>query len=102
MDFIYLFRVLLKKKWIIIGSAIIAATIAYFLTQHESKKYRSSAQISTGFTTTDEQIHVGSDNSVPQVDAETKFNNVLVTFTQSSVVSLLSYNLILHDLTSPA
>ena len=30
MDFIYLLRVLLKRKWIIIGATLIAAGLAYF------------------------------------------------------------------------
>jgi hypothetical protein len=32
---------------------------------------------------------------------DTKFNNVIVTFTSPPVINLLSYNLILHDLTQP-
>ena len=32
MDFVYLIRVLLHRKWIILGSAVLAALIAWFLT----------------------------------------------------------------------
>jgi polysaccharide biosynthesis transport protein len=99
MDFIYLFRILLKRKWIIILSALLATAIAYVLTLNDEKKYRSIAQVSTGFTVSDE-IKVGNDN-FSFYEADTKFNNAIITCTSPSVLSLLSYTLILHDLQSP-
>jgi succinoglycan biosynthesis transport protein ExoP len=96
MDFIYLFRILLKRKWIILGAAVLATVLAYFLTGNEEKKYRSEAQVSTGFTVTDE-IKVGTDN-FSFYEADTKFNNAIVTMSSPSVISLLSYTMILHDL----
>lgn len=100
MDFVYLFRILMKRKWIIIGSALIAALVAYLLTMNQPKKYRSTAQIATGYTTYDPVKLVNENTDYYQ--QETKFNNVIVTFTSPAVINLLSYNLILHDLTSPA
>src|SRR5690349_11460741 len=99
MDFIYLFRTLLKKKWIIIGAAVLAAAVAYFATQKQEKKYKSTAQMSTGFTTFDEDLM--RDNSMQLVETETKFNNVTHIMTSPPVISLLSYQLILHDLNEP-
>ena len=98
MDFIYLFRVLAKRKWIILGAAFIAAIVAYIFTSDAKKQYRSIAQVSTGFTVSDE-IKVNSDN-FNFYEADTKFNNAIVTFTSQTVISLLSYQLILHDLES--
>lgn len=89
-------RVLLKRKWLIIGAALVSALIAWLLTTNQPKKYRSVAQISTGFTVNDE-IKVGNEN-FDIFGADTKFNNVIVTFMSPTVISLLSYNLILHDL----
>src|ERR1700733_2515962 len=99
MDFIYLFRILLKRKWIIILSALLATVIAYIFTLNDEKKYRSIAQVSTGFTVSDE-IKVGNDN-FSFYEADTKFNNAIVTCTSPSVISLLSYKLILHDIEDP-
>ncbi len=98
MDFIYLFRILAKRKWIIIGAAVLAALVAYLLTGNDSKEYRSTSQVSTGFTVSDE---IKLNENFSFYEAETKFENAIVTFTSPSVISLLSYNLILHDLTSP-
>jgi polysaccharide biosynthesis transport protein len=99
MDFVYLFRILMKRKWIIFGSALVAAAVAYILTMNQPKKYRSSAQIATGYTTMDD-IKLRNDGP-DYIQADTKFNNVIVTFSSPVVISLLSYNLILHDLTDP-
>jgi Mrp family chromosome partitioning ATPase/uncharacterized protein involved in exopolysaccharide biosynthesis len=89
----------MKRKWIIIGSAIVAATVAYILTLNQPKLYRSTAQVATGYTTYDPMKLVNENTDFYQQD--TKFNNVIVTFTSPPVINLLSYNLILHDLTQP-
>ncbi len=98
MDFLYLLRVLLKRKWLILGTGLAAAAIAFGLTINQPKKYRSFMQFSTGFTVNDE-VKVSTEN-VDIYAADGKFNNVIVTVLSPSVVSLLSYNLILHDLES--
>lgn len=100
MDFIYLFRILLKRKWIIIGAALLAGVVAWYFTRNEEKKYRSTAQVSTGFTVSDE-IKLGNEDNFSFYEADTKFNNVIVTFMSPRVINLLSYTLILHDLESP-
>jgi len=99
MDFVYLLRVLMKRKWIIVGSAIIAATIAWYFTKDEPQQFRSISQVSTGFTTND-VVKVGEDNNF--FEADTKFNNAIVTFKSPTVMSLLSYSIILHDLENPS
>jgi len=99
MDFAYLIRVLLKRKWIIVGSAILASLVTWSLTRNEPKNYRSGARFSTGFAMPDE-IKV-SENDANMYDLDIRFNNAINTWTSPSVVSLLSYELILHDLSSP-
>lgn len=97
MDFIYLLRILFKRKWIIIGATVLAAAIAYFFTGNKGYKYRSYSQISTGFTISGIQV---TDEEFDIYQAQQKFNNTIVTMTSPSVLSLLSYALILHDLDS--
>lgn len=98
MDIVYLFRTLLKRKWIIIAATVLAASLAWFFTDKTEKKYRSTTQISTGFTISD-RIKIGNDN-FDLFEAETKFNNAIVTITSQSVLNLLAYKLIVHDLES--
>ena len=99
MDLAYLFRVLLKRKWIIIGSAVLAALVAWFLTRNQPKIYSSNARFSTGYAVPDE-IRV-NENNYSLYDADVKFNNAINTWTSPSVVSLLGYTLMLHDLGNP-
>ena len=98
MDFIYLFRVLLKRKWLILIAGLIAGVLAYFLTQNQPKYFKSRAQISTGFTISDD-IKV-NDANFSFFEADTKFSNAIITSTSPTVLSLLSYRLIIHDLKS--
>lgn len=99
MDLAYLLRVLLKRKWIILGSAFLASLVAWVITRHEPKNYRSSTRVSTGFSVPDE-IKM-NESTFSMFDAEVRFNNAINTWTSPNVVTLLSYNLILHDLQSP-
>lgn len=90
MDFAYLFRILVKRKWIIIISTVIAAAVAYVFTLNQPSKYRSTAQVATGYTTYD-PVKLVNEN-VDYWTQETKFNNAIVTFTSPAVINLLSYN----------
>jgi polysaccharide biosynthesis transport protein len=98
MDIVYLFRTLFKKKWLIIGLGILAATVAWFFTRSTIKNYKSSSQISTGFTVSD-NIRLGN-NNFDLFEADTKFNNTIITITSPTVLNLLAYKLIVHDLTA--
>ena len=100
MDLLYLFRVLLKRKWIIIGTAVVAAGVAFLITRNLKRLYKSTAQFSTGFSVSDELK--GSNDNFNYYEADTKFNNVIVTLNSPPLFSLLSYKLILHDLKDPA
>lgn len=76
---------------------MIAAAVAYVFTLNQPSKYRSTAQVATGYTTYD-PVKLVNEN-VDYWTQETKFNNAIVTFTSPAVINLLSYNLMLHDLT---
>jgi polysaccharide biosynthesis transport protein len=98
MDIVVLFRVLLRKKWYLILIPIVAAVATYIFTAGMKPVYKSTAKISTGFTT-DDEIKV-TDERFNLRDAGVKFNNLLQTMTSETVLSLLSYRLLLHDLES--
>src|SRR5688500_1284021 len=101
MDIVVLFRVLLRKKWYLILIPIVAAISTFFFTAGMKDVYKSTARLSTGFTT-DEEIKIGDERSGFNLrDAEVKFNNLLQNMTSETVLSLLAYRLIMHDLTSP-
>lgn len=100
MELIYIFRILYQKKLVILTCTFLAVLAAFFLTRNQQKIYKSGAQISTGYTVIQDLRLSDEVFSLPQIDA--KFNNTITDFTSPKVLGLLSYNLILHDLTSPA
>lgn len=98
MDIIYFIKALLKKKWWIIISSLIAVAGAFIFTLGKPKLYVSNTQISTGFTTND-QIKLRDEN-INVFEADIKFDNVIETINSPVVIGMLSYNLLLHDLNS--
>lgn len=97
MEFLYLFKALNRRKWVIITSVVIAIAAAYLLTRNFQKQYKSTAQIATGFTTPDELALTNERYNTQRADV--KFNNVIENITSPKVLNLLSYDLMLHDLT---
>ena len=99
MDFAYLLKIIYKRKWAIIGAALLASIVAFLFTLNESKLYKSSTQIATGFATASEvNITNVSASSFEQI--ETKFSDAEVNMSSPTVVSMMAYKLIIHDLTS--
>lgn len=98
MDIIYFVKALLKKKWWIIVSTIIAIVAAFVFTLGKPRMYASVTQIATGFTTND-QVKLRDEN-VNIFEADVKFDNAIETINSPVVIGMLSYNLLLHDLTT--
>ncbi len=99
-DFIVLYRILLRKLWLLILIPLLAAVVTYFLTSGIPNRYKSTAQLTTGFTTND-QITISNEGGSIR-DAGVKFNNLIETMKSELVLSLVSYQLMLHDLTDPS
>lgn len=98
MDFLYLFKALLRRKWIVIGVTLLAMVAAFLFTMGSEKVYRATAQFSTGFTQRDIQVLTDDKSSLQTIDI--RFNNVIENMTSPRVRSLVSYSLMLHDLQS--
>jgi polysaccharide biosynthesis transport protein len=98
MDIIYFIKALLKKKWWIAISTIIAIVAAFVFTLGKPRMYASVTQVATGFTTND-QVKLRDEN-VNVFEADVKFDNVIENINSPVVVGMLSYDLLLHDLTS--
>ena len=96
MDIVYFIRALLRRKWILIGVPIVAILCALIFTRDFIRLYKSSAQLSTGFTV-NEQVKL-TEERFNVYEADIKFNNVLETLISTKVVGLLSYKLMIHDL----
>lgn len=98
MDIIYLFKLLNKKKWIIAIITFSCFLLAFLLTINIKRSYVSEVKLATGYTIT-KQIGL-EENSFNLYESNAKFNNLMESISSESVLSLLSYRLMLHDLTS--
>lgn len=98
MDFLTIIRVL-RRKWLgILIIPMITIICTYFLIASMDRKYRSTAQIATGFTT-DDEVKL-SDGSANPFEVSNNFTNIIESMNSVPVLSLVSYRLVLHDLSS--
>jgi succinoglycan biosynthesis transport protein ExoP len=97
MDLLTIIRILFKRKWIVIGLPFLATVAAVVLTADYKRTYRSTAQLSTGFTISPEAKVITERFNLYEVDVN--FNNLIETINSPRVFTLLSYKLLLHDLT---
>jgi succinoglycan biosynthesis transport protein ExoP len=99
MDVIYLFKALLRRRWTILfclGLGLLAGLIIRISVPRE---YLSTAQYSTGFAQTQKvSLQLTEIYDLNQIDA--RINNVIETFKSPIVLSMVSYDLMLHDLDS--
>jgi polysaccharide biosynthesis transport protein len=96
MDILLLVKILWRKKWFVLAVPLIAGAAAILFTSNQIDHFRAEAQISTGFATPD-QIQLTNDRFNPY-NAELKFSNLLTIMNSGIVFNLLSYRLVLHDL----
>ena len=99
MDIKSFLKLLFKYKWVLILVPVIAVTITYFFVQNLPKEYSSEVQISTGLLDPSKQVL--ADQNIDYFKVNQQFNNIMEKLKMKRIISILSYNLILHDLTIP-
>ena len=99
MDLNYLLKALIRRKWIILFAMVIGFAAGLVFTIFQKKTFVSGAQYSTGITQTQKvSLQLNEIFDVNQIDI--RFNNVIETFQSETVLGMLSYELLLHDLES--
>jgi polysaccharide biosynthesis transport protein len=99
MDIIYLFKALLKRRWTILFCLAFGLLAGIIFRIIAPKEYLSTAQYSTGFAQTQKvSLQLTEMFDLNQIDA--RINNVIETFKSPIVLSMVSYDLMLHDLDS--
>ena len=99
MDIVGFLKVLLKRKWLILGISILASVATFLIAIRTSKVYLAKAQIATGIT--EATVPTDSEVLTNPMEAVGKFSNLIEVITSKQVLSLLSYKLALHDLKEP-
>ena len=90
------FKIFKRRFGFLLGIPILTVVASYFLISEMGDRYRSTAQIATGFTT-DDAVKL-SDTPATPFDVSTNFTNVIQSMNSVPVLSLVSYRLVIHDL----
>src|SRR5688572_10488584 len=85
-----------RRWWILLGIPILTVVASYFLISEIGDRYKSTAQLATGFTT-DDAVKLNETPSTP-FDVSTNFTNIIESMNSVPVLSLVSYRLVIHDL----
>src|SRR4249920_2101139 len=100
MDIIYLFKVLVRRKWTILFCLALGLLGGILFRIIVPREYISTAQYSTGFAQTQKvSLQLTEIFDVNQI--EFRINNVIETFKSPVVLAMVSYDLMLHDLDAP-
>jgi len=93
---LYILRVLFNKMWLILGVPLAVGLFAYFFTWNIKKEYKSTAQLSTGFTL--KKVNKAATGNDEYWDSQVNFDNFIEIMKSEPVGSMVSYQLLLHDL----
>ncbi|GAA4202081.1 hypothetical protein GCM10022289_16330 [Pedobacter jeongneungensis] len=97
MDFKLFLHRIFRFKWLIILLPVLAIIISFLLVKNIPRKYESVAQISTGLL--DPSKKVISNETVDFFAVNQQFANLVEKFTMKRMINLLTYRLVIHDLT---
>lgn len=100
MDLSIFLKLLMKYKWVLILVPTISLILTFFLVKNLPKEYKSQVQMSTGLVDQSRQVASENQNS-DYFKVSQQFSNIMEMMKMKKTMSILSYNLILHDLTNP-
>ncbi len=98
MELRYFFSVLSKRKWLLLSTMLLAAATTWFVVNMLPQKYKSTATIRTGITDF-KGVRVGEQNPfVQEFEIENKFANLIEYMKSRPATTLLTQQLMIHDL----
>lgn len=101
MDIKAFLKLLNKYKWLLVLVPVAAAVITFFLVKNLPKEYSSEAQIATGLVDQSKQVVAAGNQNADFFKINQQFSNIIERMKMRKIMSILSYNLILHDLENP-
>ena len=93
-------KVLYRHKFTLIIVPILTVVIAYFLVRNQPDQYTSQSQIATGIVDKTQQT-LSDGSGVQQSEVDQDFDNLLEIIRSKKILDQISYQLMIHDLTSP-
>lgn len=101
MDIKAFLKLLNKYKWFLILVPVVAAVVTFFLVKNLPREYSSEAQIATGLIDQSKQVAANNNQNADFFKINQQFSNIIERMKMRRIMSILSYNLILHDLEYP-
>ncbi|WEK21198.1 MAG: lipopolysaccharide biosynthesis protein [Candidatus Pedobacter colombiensis] len=100
MDIKKFLKLLFKYKWLVILVPVIAVTITYFLVRNLPNEYNAQVKLSTGLLDQSKQVITEQNTDFFKISQQ--FSNIMEKLKMKKMLNILSYNLIIHDLSDPA
>lgn len=98
MEFGKFIKLLLRHKYTLIAVPVIAVVITYFLVRNQPDVYTSTSQLATGIVDPTQQVLSTEQPQESKISQE--FSNLVQMMRSTKILDQVSYQLILHDLTS--
>lgn len=99
MDLINFLRVLIRRKWLLLAIMSVAVITTFLIARQAPEVYRVSAQLATGMTIDRDLFYAAGRNQAPQrYEIEAKLKGMAELIQAPQVLSLVSYQLMLHDI----
>jgi succinoglycan biosynthesis transport protein ExoP len=95
------FKLLLKYKYILITVPMVAVIVTYFLVKHLPDEYESHGQIATGIVDQTKQMLDPITSTIQETMVSGKFSNLIEVMKMKKMRDMVSYKLLIHDLTDP-
>ena len=94
------FKVLLRHKFTLIIIPLVTVIITYFLVRNQPDTYLSDAQIATGIVDQTQKSLNPEAGFLQDAQVSQEFSNLMAMMRSKKMMDLLSYQLIVHDLSS--
>jgi len=96
------FKLLAKYKIVLVIVPLITIIVSFFLVRNLADEYISSGQIATGLADQTKQLLDPFSSTLQEARVYGEFSNLIEAMKLKKMMDMVSYKLILHDLTSPA
>ncbi|SDM75669.1 Uncharacterized protein involved in exopolysaccharide biosynthesis [Daejeonella rubra] len=91
---------LLRYKFVLITVPLITVMVTFYIVRNLPDVYPAQAQIATGIVDETQQMALSEASSLQESRINQKFVNMVQVMQSKSMLDLVSYKLIIHDLTS--
>jgi uncharacterized protein involved in exopolysaccharide biosynthesis len=99
MELTSFFKFLLKNLKVLILIPVVTVAITYFLVKSLPDTYIAQGQIATGIVDKTDEINLTNAPPLQYAEIEQKFSNLIQMMQMQKLLRLVSYKLIIHDLT---